>query len=75
MSGIKYDRESRIRIIGDFAWCIESMKEEQILVETPKYEAKFERNLDPHKSTKHNIRLIKHNRSIIKSKILSLTRK
>ena len=31
MSGIKYDQESRIRIIGDFAWCIESMKEEQIL--------------------------------------------
>ena len=43
-------------------------------VETPKYEAKFERNLDPHKSTKHNIRLIKHNRSIIKSRILPLTR-
>ena len=51
------------------------MKEEQILVETPKYEVKFERNLDPHKSTKHNRRLIKHNRSIIKSRILPLNRK
>ena len=53
----------------------ESMKDEQIPIATPMYKAKLERNIDACKSTKHNRSLIRHNRSTIKLKGLSPTKK
>ena len=53
----------------------ENMKMEQIFVETLRHKAKLERNIDTHKSGKHNRSLIRHNRSIIMLRSLSPTRK
>ena len=53
----------------------ENMKMEQILVETLRHKAKLERNIDTLKSGKHNISLIRHNRSIIMLRSLSPTKK
>ena len=53
----------------------ESMKEELILVVTPIYKAKLERNIDVCKSTKYNRSSIRHNRSTIKLRGSSPTRK
>ena len=53
----------------------ENMKNEQIHVATLMYKTKLERNIDACKSTKHNISLIRHNRSTIKLEHLSPTRK
>ena len=52
-----------------------SMKNEQISVETLRHKAKLERNIDTHKSGKHNRSFIRHNRSIIMLRSLSPTRK
>ena len=52
----------------------ENMKMEQIFVETLRHKAKLERNIDTHKSGKHNRSLIRHNRLIIMLRSLSPTR-
>ena len=59
------------RIVGGFAWWLV----QQIFVETLRHKTKLEKNIDTHKSSKHNRSLIRHNRSIIMLRSLSPTRK
>ena len=53
----------------------ESMKNEQIPVVTPMCKSKLERTTNVCKSTKYNRSFIRHNKSTVKHKGLSSTRK